>query len=109
MFYLLFLPVSPDEGWELFEGQDKVAHLVLFGTWTFLMFIGFARFFDRSILAVLIFSLVFAAGTEIVQSFLPGRSADWLDLAADLIGSVLAILVALFLKKELIRVGKEFY
>ena len=98
-----------DEGWELFEGQDKVAHFVLFSTWTFLVMVGFARYFKKVILTVAILSLLFAGSTEAIQYFLPGRSADWMDLVADLIGSVFAVFVALILKKELIRVGKEFY
>lgn len=108
MFFLLFSKQTPGKSLLMIPGMDKVAHFCLFTGWSFLFFLGFAQYFRKSILWALILSVAFAASTEIIQLFIPHRDADWLDGLADLFGSCLGIFSALFIKKELNRMGKEF-
>lgn len=111
MLYLLLSPKTPGEGLQFFDGQDKVVHFVLFGVWCFLLGLvldGSNEISGRTVTLVLSISLGFAVGTEMVQYYLPGRSGDWIDGLCDVSGGAVGLLVAYFLKKELIRVGKEF-
>lgn len=59
---------------------DKLVHLVLF------LLLGALAPAHRATLPLL---AAYAAATEVVQAFVPGRSADWLDLAVDLLGLAL--------------------
>ncbi|MEQ8470561.1 MAG: VanZ family protein [Marinoscillum sp.] len=110
MLYLLLSPVSPGGGLSYFEGQDKVVHFTLFSVWCFLLSLVTDRSNKISSLTITLIlgsSLVFAISTEWVQYYLPGRSGDWIDGLCDMAGSAFGLIVAHFLKKELIRVGKE--
>lgn len=109
MLYLFFNTNNPDLGIEWFEGQDKVAHFGLFGIWSALVYVGFSNYFQKPIWWVLILAIGFALATELAQYYIPGRSSDWLDAGADLLGSLIAVFTVHFLKKELIRMGKQFY
>lgn len=108
MFFLLFTRQAPGKSLLSIPGMDKVAHMCLFGGWSFLFYFGFAQYFKRRVFWALVVSLLFAISTEVVQMFVPHRDADWLDGLADLFGSSLAILFAIFVKKELVRMGKDF-
>ncbi len=108
MCFLLFTSHTPGKSFLHFEGVDKVAHFVLFCGWTFLFYMGFAQYFRRKILFAVVISLSLAISTEIIQYFLPHRDAEWLDGFADALGSAVGVLFAVFTKKELIRMGKEF-
>lgn len=110
MLYLLLSPYTPGAGLDLFEGQDKVVHFGLFAVWSFLLALSLDTsqvISLRTILIILGCSLAFALATEMVQHYLPGRSGDWVDGTCDVVGSGVGLLVAHFLKKELIRMGNE--
>ncbi|MEX2290969.1 MAG: VanZ family protein [Mycobacteriales bacterium] len=85
---MLFAPTAG--GPSLFEGSDKVVHLVLFGLlaattrWRF----GPQR---RGLVAV----VAYAAGSEVVQAaLLTNRSGEAYDVVADLLGAAAGWLLA---------------
>ena len=77
---------------------DKVVHL---GTY-FIMTMLIGLSFRRTLLPiVLLLSVCIAACDEIAQLYIPGRSADIGDYAADALGCLLAILPDYWIKKKL--------
>ncbi len=96
IYYLSSGPV-PDEldtGW---FGFDKVLHCGAYAFWASLCLAGLARsapkkgYLWRSVVAV-VATLLYGASDEFHQYFVPGRSASLWDMAADLLGGVLAVL-----------------
>ena len=69
---------------------DKVLHLVLFTSVGTLLWIAAGA---RHLLMVIVIAVMLGLLDEIMQSFNPGRSADWTDLLADAIGAALGALV----------------
>ncbi len=94
--YALMMPAreiqSPD-GFS-FPGQDKVVHMLLFAVLTFLLAKALR---ERSInwnKVKLFFALsLFGLITELVQFKIPDRSADILDLCADVIGVIVGLIL----------------
>jgi VanZ family protein len=71
------------------HGIDKVLHATMGATLTFLL----ARLFrGRAVLAALLVLAPLAAD-EYLQRFSPMRSSDWGDLAADVMGALLAVAI----------------
>lgn len=64
---------------------DKLVHILLFAwlAWSLLLGWPDRRFYGR-IAAFLLFIALLSEG---VQLLVPGRSADWLDVAADIVGA----------------------
>jgi VanZ family protein len=86
------VPLPVPHGFKYF---DKVAHVGLFGVTAFVSVFGskfFSRFKSRLFFGA-IFSLVLAAGTEFVQSFISTRTADPYDFLNDLVGLFLGLLL----------------
>lgn len=76
-------------------GFDKVSHLVAYGVLGMLLLRGFrgarhARFWRAAAWTLLVGGL-YGAFDELHQSWIPGRTTDLLDFAADLAGLVLAV------------------
>ena len=72
---------------------DKLVHLFLFGTYTFLLLEGFKRqsrhafLSNQSLLISLIIGIVFAFFIEVMQKFvIPGRNGNIYDFIADVLG-----------------------
>jgi len=86
---------------QLFPLQDKLVHFVIFLGFGFCLLYGRARIKPESGLRpqpgalALLAVLGAAAGglDELHQSFVPGRTADWADLAADILGVAAAGLI----------------
>ncbi|MFY0601023.1 MAG: VanZ family protein [Cyclobacteriaceae bacterium] len=112
MCFLFFKPGSSDNSLFLFEGEDKLAHGILFFAWSFcfsyLIGILKAQKVFPYIVLILVIGLGFGGISEYVQTFIPNRSASFLDFAADTIGVVLGLLIIMISKKELIRIEKKF-
>lgn len=70
-------------------GWDKSNHLLAFGAMTWL---GCKAFPQRSV-PLLLGLLAYGALIEILQSFTPNRSAEWVDLLADCFGIALGWLL----------------
>ena len=82
---------------------DKLGHVGLFGTLTFLtvlasLFAGWTLNNTRLYFAAIAVTL-FVIGEEISQAFIPSRTFDVADLSADAVGILLAILVLRKLEK----------
>jgi len=77
---------------------DKLLHFVEYAVFAFLFYRSFSRI-ERlepgSLAALITFALllVFSAGDEFHQKFVPGRFADVFDALADVLGGAFVILV----------------
>lgn len=80
----------------LFPHQDKLFHAVTYGILGFLLLGGLPDGPRRLLLAWLLASL-YGCSDEIHQMFVPGRSAELLDLAADSGGALLGAWVGRFI------------
>ena len=89
--FLTYMLLSPPKGLSqelpLFEGADKVVHVVIFAVLSFLYKATFSRqAFGRCFLILILYGIA----TELAQEYMHlGRSGDPLDLLADTIGIVL--------------------
>lgn len=87
---------------------DKLAHFAMFGVWTF--FYGIVRFLKGkfSLLWVFFWGSFFGVMIELLQFVLPtNRSAELLDLAADIAGSGFAVLLLYLLLKNVFDYESE--
>ena len=83
--------VMPSKIWS----YDKLGHLVIFGTWTFL--VGYYRHIVKpgtlNLFYIFFVGVLFGIGIEILQYALPlNRTADFFDVAYDSVGCFIAIL-----------------
>ncbi|MCF8464424.1 MAG: VanZ family protein [Flavobacteriales bacterium] len=88
--------------WLAWPGVDKLIHLVLFGVEAGLIALAFAKDKGQRVwLPVLMWCFVLGGGLEVVQhNWIEGRSGDVIDLIADMLGGVVALLaIRIFLKK----------
>jgi len=87
--FILFYPIQNS----LFDGigwGDKIIHFILF---FFLSFFALAGW-PLSIKKVIVFILVYALLSEVLQEFyVPGRSFQLYDLVADTVGLIAALLI----------------
>jgi len=82
------LPGQPHDPSSLFGlPADKVVHLLVFGFWGVLIFMVPVRW--KIWLPV---AMVLALGQESLQLWVPERSFEWMDWAADCLGLTLACL-----------------
>lgn len=87
-----------------FSFQDKIAHTILFGILGFLITRAF--YFGTNdtlrknaiVLGILVGTL-YALSDEIHQLFVPGRSADIIDVLADFVGIIVAQLFFVYKRK----------
>ena len=77
---------------------DKILHLILFGTYAYLMAEGLKKQASSSLLArypvifSLIIGIVFAFFTEVMQKYvIPGRNGNVYDFIADVLGALLGL------------------
>jgi VanZ family protein len=90
----LALTPKPLEGLE--SGLDKVGHVLAFTALAFCGYLAFAAI--RAWRTALLLGLLAYGGLiEVLQLFVPGRSAEWGDLVADAIGIALGAALAAFL------------
>ena len=78
----------------LFPLQDKIFHFILYAVFGLLLIQGLNRVrVEKAVrFAALIALGIAAAGLdEFHQSFVPGRTADWADAAADILGVLAAL------------------
>ena len=83
-------------------GLDKVAHIIMYASFTFLCLWGYRKQFisngikyrKKAILLTILISIVYGGLTEILQEHLvPGRTGDAIDFLADIIGTGLGTLL----------------
>lgn len=90
---ILWLALTPHPPTSIDLGWDKLNHACAFASLAFsgwLSWRGGPR--RRWMLALALLAL--GAGIEIVQSQVPGRDAEWGDLAADSVGIIAGLVVA---------------
>ena len=92
--YLFFAPFE-DDGPKIFPHSDKIAHFSIFFLMTILLIAGRLK---KSY--ALIFCILYAMFTEIVQTFLNYRNGSIFDFISDILGIIFAIFLFFFLKKE---------
>ena len=83
-------------------GIDKLVHLVMFATWSF--FYGLVRFMKDKykLLPIFVVSTFFGLMIEVFQYFLPtGRSAELMDVIADVTGTGIALVLLYLLSKKI--------
>lgn len=103
--YLSHQPGSgPDEITPWLPGEIKdLLHLPIFGLFALLLWLGIKHHFHNmawAFIAVLGLTTGFGALDEWHQSFIPGRTASIEDIAADLIGGMIALSVASYWQKH---------
>ena len=72
---------------------DKLLHAAEYGVFGLLLLLPVRDLGRRGSLVALAVGGVFAATDELHQAFVPGRSADVLDFAIDVVGLLLAVAV----------------
>ena len=92
--YLFFAPFE-DDGPETFPHLDKIAHFSIFFLMT--VFLTFGRL--RRDYA-LIFCILYALFTEILQTFLNYRTGSIFDFVSDILGITFAFFFVFFLEKR---------
>ena len=90
----------------IFGVSDKIKHFgayfVLAILLNFTLYIQnrFPLLSKKSMLFTFLITLFYGLFDEVHQIFIPGRAFDWWDLVADIIGSVLGILLVKFIISE---------
>jgi len=99
---LTLMPSESLESSKLFE-YDKLGHFFIFFIWTFLFALSVATFKNRKTPLFFIFlaGSLFGISIEILQYLTPyGRSANFIDAAADIAGSLAAVLLLRYLQYQ---------
>lgn len=102
---IMILTLMPPEnlGSSSLYNYDKLGHFSIFFIWTFLFALSVATFKNRKTPLFVIFlaGSFFGISIEILQYLTPyGRSANVLDAAADIVGSLAAVLLLRYLQKQ---------
>ena len=92
--YLFFAPFD-DDGPEIFPHSDKIVHFSIFFLMTIFLVVGRL---NRNY--ALIFCILYALVTEIVQTFLNYRTGSIFDFLSDILGITFAIFFIFFLEKR---------
>ena len=80
--------------WLLKPGVDKIIHAILFAVEAGLLSLVFEKSNEKKIgLVILGWCFILGGGLEVVQHvWIEGRSGDWLDLLADVVGGFVGLL-----------------
>ena len=89
---VLVLTLVPAPPPVLTTGWDKSNHLLAFAVMAWLG----CKAFPQRLAVMLLGLLAYGALIEIMQSFTPNRSAEWLDMFADLLGILLGLVLSRF-------------
>jgi VanZ family protein len=97
LFSIFIVSVMPVSGPGTDLPEDKIAHVIMYGLTSILLF----RYFSEkkpvmsSFYASVAVSSLYGAVMEVVQFFLPHRSFSVLDMAANVLGAFLGSLIYL--------------
>lgn len=80
----------------VFEGVDKLEHAGEYGVLALAILYGWRWPVAPRAYVVIAVALVFGASDELHQAFVPGRTADVLDLLADVCGATLCVAAHLY-------------
>ncbi len=107
ILYLSFFK-PPQTDMEEIPGIDKLVHICMYGGLCFLLWIEYLRIhsainWKRIIIGSLLLPIAFSGSIEFAQSYLTEhRGGDWLDLAANTTGVLLAALVGYYILRPII-------
>jgi len=91
--WLLYSPTPPMPPSD-FSGSDLVAHVVLFGAPTALLYWLWPRWWSVALM------VAYAPGSELLQRLVPNRSSDVADAIADLLGVAIGVLAAWLVRRR---------
>lgn len=109
VWVLSLCPIFPHTGLEHVRFIDKWTHLVMYGGTCLIIWIEYLRQHDKIckqklVLFAIVAPILMSGLLELLQAYCTGgrRSGEWLDLAANTIGVLLAALIGiLFLSKKI--------
>ncbi|WP_164730827.1 VanZ family protein [Anoxybacter fermentans] len=95
IFYLSSIPGSELK----VETPDYILHALAFGGFYFFstLFLLHQMKLKQSLLSGLFFTFLFALSDEAHQYFVPGRTPDLRDIAADLVGALFVLVMLIFI------------
>ena len=79
---------------------DKIIHFIYYIPGGFLAFMYIRAFGQISLLASFLLALSVSITDEFIQSFIPGRQADFFDIVADTFGIILGIYLGIIREKS---------
>jgi len=85
-----YLAFTPDTIPVVDDSNDKFNHVLAFAV----LAVGLVRFWRMAWWAAGLFLLVYGIGIELVQAYLPWRSASLRDVVADSVGIAMGVLIA---------------
>ena len=97
IFVVCLIPGSnlPKAGWIEFLALDKWVHVLLYLTWIVVFAIGINKYHFKILISTALIMLVFGGANEFLQAFLTnGRSAEWGDFIADLLGLLIGLVLS---------------
>lgn len=97
---MTLLPNAPAPSLPDIANVDKLMHA---GAWGLLALVTFAPFFRSRALLCWLVLVAYGAAIEVLQSFVPPRSADVWDAVADAIGAALGVGVMLLWQRHRAR------
>lgn len=112
MFIFLMSSFSSPEGSDPFPHFDKLAHFIVYGAFSLLIFRGFSRtiggnnFFLIAVLTIIV-TVAYGVSDEFHQSFVPTRDSDVKDIAADSIGAMAAMSVIYLFRRFSLSFNKR--
>lgn len=92
---------------------DKAVHFGMFFVLSFVNFIDYFKLFDRRpdkrkwLFWGLILPVLYGGIIEILQEYFFSRSGDWIDFAADVLGSLTATAVVFYINNKYWKKGKK--
>lgn len=107
ILYLSFFK-PPQTDMEEIPGIDKLVHICMYGGLCFLLWIEYLRthsaiHWKRIIIGGILLPVAFSGSIELAQSYLTEhRGGDWLDLAANTTGVLLAALIGYYILRPII-------
>jgi VanZ family protein len=84
--------------------SDKMDHIAAFIVFSILFYWAF-RF--EKMYRIILYGIAFGSFIEFIQSFIPYRSADLIDVAADLVGVLTGIILIYVYKKVSEYIGRH--
>lgn len=95
-YLLFFFEPSPGDGH--IPHLDKIVHFCLFSSFSFAVYYGMYRTWllqvsSKLIILSFLCILIYAGSTELIQhNFVLGRTGDWYDFFADILGTIAGLI-----------------
>jgi VanZ family protein len=111
MLWLLLKPGAEHQHHYFFKDEDKLAHFGIFAVWAvvggFYLLYNFKWRFAQVASVIILGGIFLAIGTEMVQHFVPRRTADVSDALADTFGALSGVFFVFLSKKAMFNVDKK--